>query len=153
MFPRDDSNPLIPLIGDDLAVDKMGYEAGLRFIRANPLMALLLIPAKLFYLFNSNDFGVHWNRLSAVSLNQAGTGAMAFALTDLVYVIDAILALIGVASAVLNQRTKSSSWSMIFFGAYWTTIHLPYFGQDRFVLPLLPILVIFAARGVQTLIR
>ncbi|MFU8773613.1 MAG: ArnT family glycosyltransferase, partial [Anaerolineales bacterium] len=59
-------NPLLPLIGDEFAVDKTGYELGMKFIRENPLQVIKLIPAKIFYMYNSNDHGLVWNSLSAV---------------------------------------------------------------------------------------
>lgn len=153
MWPRDETNPLQPLVGRELELNRKGYELGFEFICQNPLQALRLLPAKVFYLYNSNDFGLHWNRLSALSSSQFGTGVMAFALTNLVYVLVAILALVGV-TRLLRQRPQGLlTYSGLVLAAYWTIVHLPYFGQDRFALPLLPVLSMYAAVGLATIIE
>lgn len=153
MFPRDETNPLYPLIGNELEIDRKGYELGFQYIRQNPLRALKLLPAKLFYLYNSNDFGLHWDKLSALAPRQSGSGVLAFALVNLIYVITSILALIGIISLLLSRVKNPLQFSGGLLSLYWTIIHLPYFGQDRFVLSLLPVLVMYAALGVVTIME
>jgi len=153
MFPKDETNPLYPLTGNELEIDRKGYELGFQFIRQNPLRALKLLPAKVFYLYNSNDFGLHWNKLSALAPQQPGSGALAFALVNLIYVIISILALTGIISLLLLKTKNPLQYSGGLFSIYWTIIHLPYFGQDRFVLPLLPVLVMYAALGGVTIME
>jgi 4-amino-4-deoxy-L-arabinose transferase-like glycosyltransferase len=152
MWPRDDSNPLHPLIGRELELNRKGYELGLEFIGQNPLRALRLLPAKVFYLYNSNDFGLVWNRLSAVSPSLFGTGTMAFALTNLAYVFAAILAIVGVVRLLRRRPKELLAYGGVVLATYWTMVHLPYFGQDRFALPLLPVLALYAAVGVAAII-
>ncbi|MBE0410190.1 MAG: glycosyltransferase family 39 protein [Anaerolineales bacterium] len=142
-------NPLLPLIGDEFAVDKTGYELGMEFIRENPLQVIKLIPAKIFYMYNSNDHGLVWNSLSAVDASQRGTGDRVFMLTNLVYTIVGALALIGISNLVLrgNLVRNGRVWVGVIFFIYWTVLHIPYFGLDRFSMPLLPILSTYAASG------
>jgi len=152
-FPKNDSNPLFPLIGQELEIDRKGYELGKQFIRQNPQRALELLPAKVFYLYNSNDFGFHWNRLSAVVAGQCGSGPRVFALANLIYVLLVIWAILGLAGLGWYERHNRLWMSGIIFTVYWTVLHLPYFGQDRFALPLLPLLVIYAAYGLELFVR
>jgi 4-amino-4-deoxy-L-arabinose transferase-like glycosyltransferase len=154
VFPRDEAlNPLVSLIGDEMAVDETGYQAGLEFIREHPGQALKLLPAKVFYLFNSNDQGLHWNRLSAVSPDQE-PGEQAFMVTNLVYTLLAIAALLGLLALILRTKTlQSLAWIGVIFSVYWTLWHLPFFGLDRFALPLLPFLTTYAALGVLSAIE
>lgn len=155
MWPRDETNPLQPLIGSELEINRKGYELGFEFIYQNPLPALKLLPAKVFYLYNSNDFGLHWNKLSALKPSQFGSGTLAFALVNLVYVIVSILAIIGVVRLLRKQHQDQEllAYSGVLLATYWTIVHLPYFGQDRFALPLLPVLAMYAAVGVVTIIE
>ena len=81
-FPRDDTNPLIPLIGDEVAVNEQSFKLGFKFIKENPEIVIRLIPAKIFYLYNSNDAGLTWNRSSAITTSQPGTGIYALMLTN-----------------------------------------------------------------------
>jgi 4-amino-4-deoxy-L-arabinose transferase-like glycosyltransferase len=153
MWPRDETNPLLPLVGNELEISRKGYELGFEFIRQNPLRALKLLPAKVFYLYNSNDFGLHWNKLSAVRPSQFGSGTLAFALVNLAYVIVSVLAATGIIQLLREQRREWLAYSGILLAMYWTIAHLPYFGQDRFVLPLLPVLAMYAAVGIVTILE
>jgi hypothetical protein len=153
-FPKDDSNPLLSLIGTETVIDQRGYELGRQFILENPTQAVKLIPAKIFYLYNSNDFGLHWNKLSAVNSTQPGTGPLAFALVNLVYVVVVLFALIGVLYILIGWRVSPRiHYIGIIFAAYWTLIQIPYFGQDRFALPILPTVTIYAAVGICAIVH
>jgi 4-amino-4-deoxy-L-arabinose transferase-like glycosyltransferase len=148
-------NPLIPIINDEFAVEKTGYALGFEFIRQNPIKVIKLIPPKIFYLFNSNDHGLVWNSLSAVNLSQRGTGYRAYMLTNLIYTIIGLIALIGLIVIILKNRTKKLilMWLGAIITVYWTVLHLPFFGLDRFAMPLLPILTTYAALGLYSFIR
>jgi hypothetical protein len=153
-FPRhSEINPLYSLVGDEVALDQEGYRLGLAYfrgsLREDPAHLARLYGAKLFYLYCAQDFGLTWNKGSAVEDEQPGTGSLAYALTNLVYVCLALLALVGVGWVV---RMGPSAWSGIIYAFYWTAAHLPFFGQNRFMLPLLPVLVTYAAVGVFALI-
>jgi 4-amino-4-deoxy-L-arabinose transferase-like glycosyltransferase len=154
MFPRDEAhNPLLPLIGDEVAVDELGYRLGLEFIRQNPGRVLKLLPAKVFYLFNSNDQGLHWNRLSALSPNQGGAGTQIFMLTNLVYTLLVIMALLGLLILLFQRECRRMMvWVGVVTSIYWTLLHLPFFGVDRFALPLLPFMTTYAAFGVSAIL-
>jgi len=153
LWPRDPAlNPLIPLIGDEVAVDELGYHLGLEWLSADPPRWLGLMPAKIFYLFNSSDTGVDWNRQSALAPDQRGAGDHAYALTNLTYILLALLALIGLAALVLLPKFYPLAWIGVAITVYWTLIHLPFFGLDRFNLPLLPVLSMYAAAGLLAIL-
>lgn len=151
VFPKDPSNPLFIYFSDALLTEDRAYEFALTFIRENPTQALSLLPAKVFYLYNANDYGLHWNRLSAMDADQPGAGTRAFAFVNLVYVMTALFALVGVG-ALLRRRAGLLQLSGLVVTAYWTLLHMPFFGQDRFALPLLPLLTMYAAVGLAAVI-
>ena len=154
IFPRDDSNPLAALIGDEVALDEAGYRLGMEFIRQNPVPVLRLLPAKVFYLYNSNDAGLGWNCSAATQPGQRGSGPRAFMLVNLVYTCTAFFGLLGLAVMALNFRyVRPVAWSGVILTLYWTLAQLPFFGSDRFSLPLLPILTTYAAGGISALLR
>jgi 4-amino-4-deoxy-L-arabinose transferase-like glycosyltransferase len=150
IFPRDPAvNPLLPLIGDEIAVEETGYRLGLEFVREQPDRALALLPAKVFYLYNSNDFGLVWNRASATTPGQPGTGLHMFVLTNVIYTLVSIIALLSLFMLWLRRaRFLPQVWLGVILTIYWTIVHLPFFGQDRFALPLLPFLTTYAAYGI-----
>jgi 4-amino-4-deoxy-L-arabinose transferase-like glycosyltransferase len=155
VFPRDaEQNPLQPLIGDEHAVDRTGYRLGLEFVRAQPDKALALLPAKVFYLYNSNDAGLAWNSLSALREDQTGAGRQAYAFVNLIYTLYAGCALLGLTTLLLSPRRRAPLfWVGIISTLWWTLVHLPFFGIDRFALPLLPFLAVYAAVGLLALAR
>jgi 4-amino-4-deoxy-L-arabinose transferase-like glycosyltransferase len=154
VFPRDEaSNPLLPLIGDEIAVDETGYRLGLSFIREHPVQALKLLPAKIFYLYNSNDQGLVWNRQAALSSVQWGTGARAFMLTNLVYALVVTVALMGLLALFVQCRSfREPVWLGVVVGVCLTAGHLPFFGSDRFALPVLPFITMYAAFGLWSVV-
>ncbi len=151
IFPNNaELNPLYPLIGQQIELDQKGYALGMEYIRTHPVRTIELLPAKIFYLYNSNDFGLHWSKLSAVTLNQPGSGPRAFALINLLYVILACFGLAGVLNVLLRNTFRTPlRLHGLYLTLYWTIIHLPFFGQDRFSLPLIPVLGYYAALGVM----
>jgi len=141
-----DLNPLLAYLDDELALDEAGYRYGLAFMRANPRRVVTLWPAKVFYLYNSNDGGVYWNQRSAVRPLQFGTGPEAYWLTNLAYTLLLTLALLG-AIPLLLRRQPPARWLPFVFVLWWTMLHLPFFGADRFALPALPMFAMLAASG------
>ena len=151
-FPRDLSNPLFIYFSDALATEDHAYQLAFEFMRTQPGAALRLLPAKLFYLFNANDYGLHWNRLSARDPAQWGGGVAAFAFVNLVYVMVVLAAGVGIVHLLLGPRRARLVYSGLWIALYWTLLHLPFFGQDRFVLPLLPVLTMYAGVGIAALL-
>jgi high-affinity Fe2+/Pb2+ permease len=122
----------------------------LDFLRENPGEFIKLMPSKIFYLFNSNDSALTWNRSSGIVEDQPGTGIIAFALTNFYHFYMAVLAVIGLFKLVFEPpKTINLVWLGVLTSTYWTLIHLPFFGLDRFVLPLTPFLVFYASIGIK----
>ncbi len=153
MWPRDEAyNPLLPLMGNEPAIDAEGYRLGLEYLqqtaREDPAHLARLYFNKALYMFNSFDFGLGWNKLSAVIPDHPGVGVEAFAVTNLVYWLGAGFALFGLLALMIRWRdTHADQWSGVLLAAYWFGVHLPFFGQDRFMLSLLPVYAIYAAVG------
>ena len=71
---------------------------------------------------------------------------------NLIYLY-AILAVLGILSLLVSSPpNRSLIWLGVFFSVYWTLVHLPVFGLDRFSLPLLPFLTIYAAVGLSAVL-
>ncbi|HET9224695.1 MAG TPA: hypothetical protein VFO07_19435, partial [Roseiflexaceae bacterium] len=72
-------------------------------------------------------------------------------LANLVYTCLALMALIGVAALAINRKMEQPlAWIGVIFGLYWTLLHLPFVGEDRYALPVLPFLAIYAAYGLSS---
>jgi 4-amino-4-deoxy-L-arabinose transferase-like glycosyltransferase len=154
-FPRDPAhNPLLNLLGDEVAVDETGYRLGLEFLKQNPARALALLPAKIFYLYYANDDGLEWDLRSAVTPGQPGGGAIAHAGINLAYILLLLSACAGVLVSLAQRKVQPPViWIGVAFACVWTLAHLPFFGTNRFALPVLPFLATYSAYGLLSLIQ
>jgi 4-amino-4-deoxy-L-arabinose transferase-like glycosyltransferase len=159
MFPQDpEINPLWPIAleRDEVALDAEGYRLGRAWlsetIRTHPARVAVLYRAKLLYTVGGADFGLHWNGLSAQAGGQRGTGQGALVLVNGVYWLLSLFAFYGTVALTMAQRRGTFlQWSPLLFFVYWLALHMPFFGQDRFMLPALPGIVIFGALGIHAL--
>jgi hypothetical protein len=145
--PFSPDSPLLQFMDDELVLDAMARRLGLEYALEHPLRVLQLLPAKVFYLFNSNDSGLEWNQASGLENPQAGTGLRAYALVNFVYTIEMIFASLGVISLFLRKNWDWRVWAGVLYILYFTLLHLPFFGKDRFALPLIPFLLFYSALG------
>ncbi|HIE57028.1 MAG TPA: hypothetical protein EYP88_02175 [Anaerolineales bacterium] len=150
--PFFENSPFIPLIGDEVALDEKAYALGWQFVRSQPVKVLRLLPAKAFYLLNSNDAGLEWNRSSGLVNPQAGSGPRAFAFVNLIYLLEMGAAGLGLVMLALRRERRWGAWVGALFSAYWIALHLPFFGKDRFALPILPFLLAYAAVGLLAIL-
>ena len=112
MWPRDEAyNPLLPLMGNEPTINAEGYHLGLEYLqqmaREDPAHLARLYFNKALYMFNAFDFGLGWNKLSAVIPDHPGVGDKAFAVTDLVYWLGAGFALFGLLALVIQSRAHA----------------------------------------------
>ncbi len=119
-------------------VNAVGYREGLRFIREHPFRSLLLVPAKL-----GHTFGPERDLLSDIRRNRfpprARSVDIAFALIQTL-VLAMVLALGLVALIAPRGSTVKTVILAIVFNLI--IVHMVFFGDDRFHLPLLPCLCI-----------
>jgi hypothetical protein len=62
------------------------------------------------------------------------------------------LALVGVILLAALRRRDIGALGGLAFVAYWMLLHLPFFGDDRFMLPALPFLSLYAGYALSTLV-
>ena len=159
MFPHDPAlNPLYPLAEqrDEIGMESEGYRLGSAWIRAtlqtDPKRIFVLYGAKIVYFVSGFDFGLQWNTLSAMAENQSGTGLRAHVLVNGAYLAMLAGVFFGVLALMLARGHGTLlQWGPLLFYLYWLAVHMPFFGQDRFMLPALPGLIIFSALGALTL--
>jgi len=145
-WPRDPAaNPLIQLVTtNEVAAEELGRQLAIDYIRHNPGRALELLRAKLFYLYNSNDAGLGWLVRSAVQPASVPWDVLV-GWANLTYTTLAYLALMGLVLAAVGQPRNPIPSLLALVAVCWTILLLPFFGSDRFVLPLLPFIPVFAA--------
>ena len=122
---------------------RRGLELGWRFIREQPLDALGLLPLKAYHLYTDDASAVTttetWGH--TVFLSEAGRRVLR-TLTDAFYYFVAAGAVAGLILPVGGARRR---WPLAAALGGWTLVHLLFFGEPRFHLPVTPVMAVLAA--------
>jgi hypothetical protein len=138
-----------PIISTDLQVQerhdyRRGLELGWRFIREQPLDALGLLPVKAYHLYTDDAHAVTttetWGH--TVFLSEGGRRVLR-SLTDGFYYFVAAGAAAGLLLPV--GGTQRRRWALAAALGGWTLVHLAFFGDPRFHLPVTPVMAVLAA--------
>ena len=123
---------------------RRGLELGWRFIREHPLGALRLLPVKAYHLYTDDAQAVttteSWGETPFLS--DGGRRALR-SLTDGFYYFVAAGAVAGLLLPV--GGTQRRRWPLAAALGGWTLVHLAFFGEPRFHLPVTPIMAVLAA--------
>jgi len=138
-----------PIISTDLQVQerhdyRRGLELGWRFIREQPLDALGLLPVKAYHLYTDDAHAVTttetWGH--TVFLSEGGRRVLR-TLTDGFYFFVAAGAVAGLILPV--GGTQRRRWALAAALGGWTLVHLAFFGEPRFHVPVTPVMAVLAA--------
>jgi hypothetical protein len=123
---------------------RRGLELGWRFIREQPLDALGLLPLKAYHLYTDDANAVTtaetWGH--TVFLSEGGRRVLR-TLTDGFYYFVAAGAIAGLILPV--GGTQRRRWPLAAALGGWTLVHLVFFGDPRFHLPVTPVMAVLAA--------
>ncbi len=123
---------------------RRGLELGWRFIREHPLGALRLLPVKAYHLYTDDAQAVttteSWGETPFLS--DGGRRALR-GLTDGFYYFVAAGAVAGLVLPVGGAQRRR--WPLAVALGAWTLVHLAFFGEPRFHLPVTPIMAVLAA--------
>jgi len=148
---------LVPIL-DDAERNRRGLEAAWGFIRADPGRVPYLIVRKLGYFwglekrvfiyFYSNNYLGHWSDpLIALAL-------LVLCLPFVLLMPAAILGLTlpaRVPQGEASARLRRGTLLLLTLILYFTAVHALILAEDRYHLPLVPLLAVFAAQGVVSL--
>ncbi len=140
-FNADISFELFPIL-DDGERNRRGMELFWTYVRADPLRVPYLMVRKLGYFwgldkrallyFYSNDFFGHWR-------GELVVGALLLLCLPFVFVAPA-----GLAGLALARPRRESALAALLI-IYYVGIHMLILAEDRFHVPLLPLLAVLAA--------
>ena len=140
---------VFPIISTDLQEQERhdyhrGFELGWRFIKQRPLEALRLLPLKAYHLYTDDAHAVTtaetWGH--TVFLPEGGRRALR-SLTDGFYYFVAAGAVAGLILPVGGAQRRR--WPLAAALGGWTLVHLVFFGEPRFHLPVTPVMAVLAA--------
>lgn len=157
MVPPPTSDPRMnpSILRDEVAINRAGYRYGWEYLREHPLRCLAQVPRRVYYLYWTDTTGLY---LAFVTSPMDGPGlfdrlrhsrlpeALAFRSYQLVL-------LLAVFGALLADWRSSNVRLLAGFVGYWTISCAVTFGQDRYHVPLMPVLCLFAGLPVQRLLQ
>lgn len=137
-----------PQVNEGLRVRTGDYESGeyslgLRAIAQHPVQAVLRVFQKTSYFFAFETDGVLWN-IKGFALPPLVLTASMLLLANLAYVLVVSLALLGIVRTPGNQPLLSL---FLLLTSYLVLVTIVYTGDPRYHYVLLPIALIFAAKG------
>ncbi len=130
--------------------DRLAREAAVEYIKRNPVDTLLLAPEKIRRTYeNDRAFTPIYNRdgdnLRTISGRQLDL------LSDAYYYPVLLAALCGTVLLAWTRRSTAGLIALVLVA--WSLVSIVFFGQNRFHIPVLPILVIPAGYAVAEAIR
>ncbi len=140
---------VFPTISDDLTEQERhdyyrGFELGREFIRQHPLDALSLLPRKAYHLYINDAHAVTltetWGQTTFLSEGERG---VLRGWTDGFYYFVLAAAVAGLLLPV--GATDGRRWPLAAALAAWTAVHVVFFVEPRYHLPVTPIMAVLAA--------
>ncbi|MFQ6103623.1 MAG: ArnT family glycosyltransferase [Candidatus Glassbacteria bacterium] len=143
--------------GDEITRNRLALREATDFLTAHPLQALKIVPWKFFFLFSSESVIILNFFEEPGSQPVAGrrfaerylsVPAPALILVNLPYYL---LLLLSLPSLILEKRKDRRRSLPTVTLIFWVGIHLAFFGSNRFHMPMMSLLSIFAARTLSSL--
>lgn len=144
------SHPELDTVEREVRINADGFRKGLTFAVTHPAQEISLTFKKLFWLYYNDEEGLKWNE---------GHGGQPFLGS---YLREALLSLSNVYyfSVLVFLALGVPLWFslrdpgrllLISVIAYWTLVHLVFFGDPRFHTPIMPVVALLAALPLVTL--
>ena len=130
-----------------------GYKIVWDKIKQNPLKFIYQIPIKTINLFILDISGWRW--LQKGSDPKGFPFLIAIALSQLYYMLMIVCTGIGIffTGKHFSKYFRMGHYLMAVTLCYWVGIHCIFFGKDRYHLPLVPLIAIYAAYGIISILE
>ena len=129
----------------ELALNSTGFRRALEFVADHPEQELSLTARKVYWLFHSDSDSLLWIESFGRTLIEPQTRERMVTLVDAYYYGMLALALVGVPLwASWRDRRRLL---LLLVLVPWFAVHAVFFGEPRFHIPVLPIMVLLAARS------
>lgn len=129
------------------AVSSHGYKIGLDYIRKHPTKFIIQIPVKIINLFLLDISGFRWVQKGIE--NSPRSLMVLTGISQLYYMLMLCMSIAGIIH-IIRKRTAHYTPGhllILYTVAYWIMIHCIFFGKDRYHLPLIPLIAVYAGHG------
>jgi 4-amino-4-deoxy-L-arabinose transferase-like glycosyltransferase len=142
-------DPILSYEGE-AARDRAGYTLTLKDVALNPMRVIKLVPHKMSLLWWSDESGIYWSLASRPADAPRLPQARIIQLNDAIWKWFLALSVAGIVLAWVQPRKNQVSILLTAILGYWLVIHAVLIANDRFHMPIIPILGIFMVFGVMT---
>jgi 4-amino-4-deoxy-L-arabinose transferase-like glycosyltransferase len=144
MLPRDlwDAQPGITFHERETVFNDLGLRRAVSYAAHNPLCEVSLSVRKVAWLWRPDSDAITWaTSFGQTPLPSGASNALRITLST------AYFAILALAAATLYLfRTRRNAWLLpVLFFVLWTAAHVVFFGEPRYHLPMLALLVPMAA--------
>ena len=126
-----------------------GRKLAIEYAVGHPLREIELSAKKLYYLIIPDSDALDWANYAPTAVAPAGVRNILTWVSDGYYWSMLLLSIVGLVSF---RRLKLVRWMTIVV-VTWVAFHVIFFGEPRFHMPLLTLMVLLAAMGVSELRR
>lgn len=135
----------------EVRINSEGVREGLSYAVRHPATELVLPFRKLFWLYYSDEEGLDWNE------GHGGQPFLGAWLRDALLTLSnvyyfAVLSLAVLGLPLWASRRDAGRVLLISLIAYWTLVHLVFFGNPRFHAPIMPLAALLAALPLAALL-
>ncbi|MGB2695410.1 MAG: glycosyltransferase family 39 protein [Dehalococcoidia bacterium] len=138
------SHPELTTVEREVLINSEGFHKGLSYALTHPSDEFALMFKKLFWLYYSDEEGLKWNE------GHGGQEFLSdhvrqglFTLSNVYYF--AVLGFFVLGIPLWLTLDKPGALLLVSLIAYWTALHIVFFGDPRFHAPIVPIIALLAA--------
>ena len=144
------THPELGSVEREVRVNSDGFRKGLSYALTHPREELLLPFQKVFWLYYNDEEGLKWNDgHRAQSFMSSATRQGLLALSNIYYF--AMLGLVALGVRLWFSTKDAGKVLLVSLVAYWTLMHMAFFGDPRFHAPIMPVAALLAAPALVAL--
>ncbi|HEY8490051.1 MAG TPA: glycosyltransferase family 39 protein [Dehalococcoidia bacterium] len=142
----------LPPVEAELAINRQGTRDALAYALSHPLDEARLAVLKFVRLYGDDADGLRWNEYYGEHPVFHGYWRwVAYGTVDLFYWLTGALALGGLIVGLRRRFRQFAPLALLF--VYWTAVHIAFFAEPRFHVPVLPLFAALAAWAAVTAVR
>ena len=138
------SHPELTTVEREVVINREGFEKGLKYALTHPLEEVELTAKKLFWLYYNDEEGLEWNEGHGGQPWLASATREALRSLSNVYYF-AVMGFLILGVPLWFSLRDPGRVLLISLIAYWTLLHLAFFGNPRFHAPIMPVIALLAA--------
>lgn len=136
--------PELDSVAREVRVNAEGFRDGVAYAVTHPAQELVLPFKKFFWLYYNDEEGLKWNEGHGGQPFLGGpTRQGLLALSNVYYFL--VLGLLLLSVPFWRSQKQPGRILLVSLLAYWTLVHLVFFGDPRFHAPIMPVVALLAA--------